>query len=74
MFDARDVVLVSIESSRSGMSDCVDICDWVDSLVDALEVLEAFDERDVRPFLAFGRLDGAVVPAKMKNGQSCDLR
>jgi hypothetical protein len=45
----------------------LDIWDWVDSLVDAFEVLEAFDEREARPFFALGRFEGAVVPAKMKN-------
>lgn len=44
----------------------MDKFDCVDSLVDALEVLE---DRDARPFLAFGLLDGAVVPANVKNGQ-----
>ena len=75
--DITDMVLVSIDSSKSGMSvmlrpsDCVDMLDWVDNRVEAFDVLDAFD---VRPFLAFGRLEGAVVPAKWKKTQSGALR
>jgi hypothetical protein len=73
--DLTDVVLVSIDSSRSGMSiilggsmsDCVDMFDCVDNRVDTFDVLDAFE---ALPFFAFGLLDGAVVPAKAKNGHS----
>ena len=71
--DRTDVMLVSIDSSKSGMSvmpspsDCTETLDCVDSRVDALDVLEAFD---ARPFFAFGRFEGAVVPAKWKKTQS----
>jgi hypothetical protein len=43
--------------------------DCVDSLVDILDDLE---DRDVRPFFALGRFDGAVVPANTKNGHVGD--
>ena len=86
MFDRTEVVLVSIDSSRSGMSvmlgaslsDRIDTFDWVesrfdrvDSLVDALEVRA---DLEARPFFAFGLFEGAVVPAKTKNGHSGFLR
>lgn len=79
IFDFTEIPLVSIDSSRSGMSvilgasisDCMVMSDCVDSrvdvLVDALEVLADFE---ARPFFAFGLFEGAVVPAKTKNGQS----
>lgn len=66
MLDAKEVLLTSIESSRSGIS-CVVTCDCVDNLVDAFDVREALDEREVRPFFALDRFEGAVEPAKMKN-------
>ena len=82
MFDITDVVLVSIDSSRSGMSvmlgaslsdsidtfDCVESrFDRVDSLVDAFEVRA---DLEARPFFALGLFEGAVVPAKTKKGHS----
>lgn len=76
--DAVDMVvmtetpLVSIDSSRSGMSlrlgssdIIVSFVDWVDMRVEALEVR---DDLEARPFFALGRLEGAVVPAKWKKG------
>lgn len=73
ILDITEMLLVSIDSSRSGIlgaSDCMVIADCVDSLVETLDVREA---REARPFLAFGLLDGAVLPAKTKKGQLGDL-
>ena len=67
IFDMTEMVLVSIDSSRSGMSvmlspsDCIDMLDCVERRVEAFDVREAFE---ALPFLAFGRFEGAVVPAK----------
>jgi hypothetical protein len=83
MMDMDDISLASIESSSSGMSplrprlgasDTIDISwmfDWLDIRVDAFEDLDVFE---ARPFFAFGRLAGAVVPANWKNRQSGDRR
>ncbi len=82
MLDAIEVVLVSIDSSRSGISvmlgaspsDSTDIFDCVDNRFDRVDSrVEAFEVRadlDARPFFALGLLEGAVVPAKTKNGHS----
>ena len=82
MFDTIDVVLVSIDSSRSGISvmlgasssDCVDIFDCVDNRLDLVDSrVDAFEVRadlEARPFFALGLFEGAVVPAKTKNGHS----
>jgi len=65
--DITDIVLVSIDSSRSGISfvlgpwESIVVFDWVDNRVEAFDVREAFE---ARPFFAFGRFVGAVVPAK----------
>jgi hypothetical protein len=75
MLDASEVVLVSMDSSRSGMSvmlgaslsDSIDMFDCVDSLVEAFDVRA---DLEALPFFAFGLFEGAVVPAKMKNGHS----
>ena len=76
--DRTDVVLVSIDSSRSGISvmlvvseSMVAFCDCVDNRDEARDVLDVLD---ARPFFALGRFDGAVVPAKWKNGHAGDLR
>jgi hypothetical protein len=79
MFDWTDTVLVSIDSSKSGISTAVEASasDWIDmfdcidrrveALVDALDVLADFE---ARPFFAFGLFAGALVPANTKNGHS----
>lgn len=75
--DMTDMVLVSIDSSSSGISlalgasESIVVFDCVDSRVEAFEVRDGLD---ARPFFAFGRFDGAVVPAKWKKGQLGDLR
>ena len=86
IFDTIEVVLVSIDSSRSGMSvmlgaslsDSIDMFDCEDSRFDRVDSrVEAFDVRadlEARPFFALGLLEGAVVPAKTKNGHSGFLR
>lgn len=78
MIDWMETPLVSIDSSRSGMSlvlgaseRMVALTDCVDNLVDAFDVRE---DLDARPFFALGRFVGGVVPAKWKNGHSGDLR
>jgi hypothetical protein len=76
--DITDVVLVSIDSSRSGISSMLGPSESIVVLFDCVDKrVEAFDVRedlDARPFFAFGRFEGAVVPAKWKKGQSGDLR
>lgn len=74
IFDAIEVELVSMESSRSGISSPRVTLDCVDRRVEALEDRETLDDRDALPCLAFGRLEGAVVPAKTKKTQSGALR
>ncbi len=75
--DMTDIVLVSIDSSRSGISiilgasENMVVFDWVDNRVEAFDVRDAFE---ARPFFAFGLFAGAVDPAKWKNGQLGDLR
>lgn len=78
IMDWTETPLVSIDSSRSGISlmlgaseSIVALTDCVDSLVEALDVR---DDLDARPFFARGRFVGAVVPAKWKNRHSGDLR
>ncbi len=86
MVDMTDTALVSIDSSRSGMSRMLGSAAAADSIVvlsptdcvdrravDALEVRDALDER-APPFFARGRFDGAVVPAKWKKGQLGERR
>ena len=74
--DMTETPLVSIESSKSGMSlklgisdIIVSLTDWVDRRVEAFDVRE---DLEARPFLARGRFEGAVVPAKWKKGQCGD--
>lgn len=78
IMDWIETPLVSMDSSRSGISlmlgaseSIVALTDCVDSLVEAFDVR---DDLDARPFFARGRFVGAVVPAKWKNRHSGDLR